>query len=179
LERILSFFNIKGCKVYITPTLMHQYYLVSNPQNNEITLTIILGLQSIQNGYITFTTSELQQEMLFTTLMNHCLELSLLPFQRNIEKLSGLWPSIKDSMHQDKIETWPKAFQEHLRIGLLYKLFQESYTINLYQQKTESGYQYLPFTAGVIEEYLRQRTFFQSFDSLMTKVLIRFSKYSS
>ncbi len=179
LERILSFFNIKGCKVYITPTLMHQYYLVSNPQNNEITLTIILGLQSIQNGYITFATSELQQEMLFTTLMNYCLELSLLPFQHNIEKLSGLWPPIEESMHRDKIETWSKAFQEHLRIGLLYKLFPESYTVNLYQQKTESGYQYLPFTTGVIEEYLRQRTFYQSFDSLMTKVLVRFSKYPS
>ena len=80
-------------------------------------------------------------------------------------------------MHRDQIETWPKAFQEHVRIGLLYKLFPESYTVNLYQHKTESGYQYLPFTVGVIEEYLRQRTYFQSFDSLMTKVLIRFSKY--
>ena len=177
LERIMSFFNIKGCKIYITPTLMHQYYLFSSHDNNEITFTIILGLQSIQNGYIAFTTSELQQELLYTTMMNQCLELSLLPFQANIDKLSRLWPSIKDSMHRDKIETWSKAFQEHMRIGLLYKLFPEPYTVSLFQQKTEYGYQYLPFTVGVIEEYLRQRTFFQSFDSLMTKALIRFSKY--
>lgn len=177
LQQMMSFFNIKNCRVYITPTLMHQYYLFSQQNNKEVTFTIILGLQSIQNGYITFTSSDLQQQLLYTHLMNQCLELSLASHQKSIEKLAGLWPSIQETMQHDKIDTWSKAFQEHLRISLLYKLFPDSYTLELYTKKTEAGYQYLSLTAGTIEDYLRQRPTYQAFDSLMTKVLIKFSKY--
>lgn len=177
LHRMMSFFNVAGCKVVLTPTLMHQYYLIDRSEQKQLSFTIILGLQSIQNGYISFTTSDLQQELLYTLLPNQCLSFSLQSYQPNIEKLSHLWSPIQKTMQQDKIDTWSQAFQEHLRISILYKLFPETFTRSLFSKKTESGYQYLPFTAGIIEEYLLQRPDYQSFDSLMTKVLFRFSNY--
>jgi len=179
LNKIASFFAFNQCKVYVTPTLMHQFYLIPDQNNDHLSFTIILGLQSIQNGYISFTSSKIQQDLLYTALLNQCLEFSLTDYQSNIDQLSVLWPSIQESMIKDQIETWNKAFQEHLRISLLVRLFPEPNTLELYQNKVNSGYSYLPATSGIVEEYLRQRPFYQNFSSLMRLVLIRFSSISS
>ena len=62
LERVMSFFNVKGCKVYITPTLMHQYYLIRT----------IKMVRSLSRSFLAYNP--------FKTVISHS---PLLDFSRN------------------------------------------------------------------------------------------------